>query len=96
MRDLTLTMEPVSGMCNKFYAFVITSDEPDERWIAADGNKKQTKSGKVRDAGVTIKTRVWGIGSASYKLTIDLPGTTNDQSLTLTLKDGYHETEIYI
>ena len=96
MRDLTISMEPVSGTCNRFYAFVIASDQEDERWIAADGSKKRLHTGRVRDSQIKIKTRVWGIGHASYKLTIDLPGTAKDQSLQLTLNDGYHEAEIFI
>lgn len=96
MRDLTISMEPVEGTCNRFYAFVISSDLSTHRWIAADGNKKRSKSGQVSAFQVKIKTRVWGIGSATYKLTIDLPGTANDQSINLTLTEGYHETEITI
>ena len=95
MRDLTISMEPVKGTCNSFYAFV-TSDGQEKRWIADDGDKKRSKSGKVSDSQVKIKTRVWGINSASYKLSIDLPGTANDQSIEFTLTDGYHEAEIHI
>jgi hypothetical protein len=88
-------MEPVSGTCNSFYAFV-TSGGEEKRWIADDGNQKRSKSGRVKDSQVKIKTRVWGIDSAKYKLSIDLPGTADDQSIEFTLTDGYHETEIHI
>jgi hypothetical protein len=95
MRSLTISMEPVIGMSNRFYAFVILPDQ-EPRWIAANGDKKRTKKGQVPDYPIKIKTRVWGIGNAVYKLTIDLPGTAEDQSIELKLNNGYHETEITI
>lgn len=88
-RDLTLTLEPVSGSITLFYAFI-----DGIKVIQDDGTTKRTWSGKIPDAQVKIKVRVVGIGEASYRLGIDLPGTADDQSLTLKLQGGYHETEI--
>lgn len=88
---LTLSLEPVSGSITLFYAFV-----NGQRVIAEEGDETRTWSGEIPNSQVGIKTRVVGVGNASYKLTIDLPGTANDQSLEFTLTGGYHETEILI
>jgi hypothetical protein len=88
-RDFTLTLEPVSGAITLFYTFI-----NGVKVIQADGTKKRTWSGKIPDAQVRIKVRVVGIDNASFKLGIDLPGTADDQSLTLKLQNGYYETEI--
>jgi hypothetical protein len=88
-RDFTLTLEPVSGGLTFFYAFI-----DGLKIIAADGTKKRTWTGKVSDAQVKIKIRITGIGNASFKLGIDLPGIADDQSLTFQLQGGYYETEI--
>lgn len=88
-RDFTLTLEPVSGGLTMFYAFINGI-----KVIQSDGTKKRTWSGKIPDAQVRIKIRVVGIDNASFKLGIDLPGTADDQSLTLKLQGGYYETEI--
>ena len=64
--------------------------------IQSDGTKKRTWSGKIPDSQVRIKIRVVGINDASFKLGIDLPGTADDQSLTLKLHGGYYETEIIL
>jgi hypothetical protein len=88
-RDFTLILEPVSGGITLFYAFI-----NGVKVIQADGTKKRSWSGKIPDAQVRIKVRVVGIDNASFKLGIDLPGTADDQSLTLKLQNGYHEAEI--
>lgn len=88
-RDFTLTLEPVSGGITMFYAFI-----NGVKVIQADGTKKRSWSGKIPDAQVRIKVRVVGIDNASFKLGIDLPGTADDQSLTLKLQNGYYEAEI--
>jgi len=54
---------------------------------------KATYTGDVPDP-VELKVRVWGIDDAQYRLGIDLPGTADDQALTLTLSEGYHELEL--
>ncbi len=88
-RNFTLTLEPVIGGLTMFYAFINGVIV-----IQSDGTKKRTWSGKIPDAQVRIKIRVVGIDNASFRLGIDLPGTADDQSLTLTLRGGYYETEI--
>ena len=88
-RDFTLTLEPVIGGITMFYAFI-----NGVKVIQSDGTKKKTWSGKIQDAQVRIKIRVVGIDNASFKLGIDLPGTADDQGLTLKLQGGYYETEI--
>jgi hypothetical protein len=90
-RNLSIALEPVSGSITLFYAFV-----NGVKVIQADGTKKRTWSGDIPDAQVQLKVRVVGIDTASFKLSIDLPGTADDQSLTLKLKGGYYETEIML
>lgn len=90
-RDFTLTLEPVSGGITLFYAFV-----NGVKVIQADGTSKRRWSGTISIAQVRIKVRVVGIGNASFNLGIDLPGTAEDQSLTLKLQDGYYETDILL
>ncbi|MCF0062206.1 hypothetical protein MUK70_23480 [Dyadobacter chenwenxiniae] len=90
-RDFTLTLEPVSGGITLFYAFV-----NGVKVIQADGTNKRIWSGTISIAQVRIKVRVVGIGNASFNLGIDLPGTAEDQSLTLKLQDGYYETDILL
>lgn len=88
-RDLTISLEPVSGSVTLFYAFINRI-----KVIQADGTKKRTWSGKIPDTQVNIKITVVGINDATFKLGIDLPGTADDQSLTLKLQGGLNETEI--
>lgn len=88
-RNLTLILEPVSGGLTLFYAFI-----NGVKVIQSDGTEKRTWSGKIPDAQVRIKIRVVGIADATFKLGIDLPGTSDDQSLTLKLQGGYYETDI--
>ncbi|MBR9775048.1 MAG: hypothetical protein GYB55_08560 [Cytophagales bacterium] len=90
-RNFTLTLEAVSGGLTMFYAFINGI-----MVIQSDGTKKRTWSGKIPDSQVRIKIRVVGINDASFKLGIDLPGTADDQSLTLKLHGGYYETEIIL
>jgi len=90
-RKLTLSLEPVAGGITLFYAFL-----NDKKVIQADGTKKVQWTGEVPTSQVKLKVRVMGIDNAQYKLSIDLPGTANDQSLTLNLEGGYHEIEILL
>ncbi|MCE7068244.1 hypothetical protein [Dyadobacter sp. CY326] len=90
-RDFTLTLEPVSGGITLFYAFV-----NGVKVIQSDGTEKRAWNGTISLAQVRIKVRVVGIGNASFNLGIDLPGTAEDQSLTLKLHDGYYETDILL
>lgn len=89
-RSLTITFSVAEGTINKFYAFL-----DGKKVIAADGNSDPapTFTGDVPDP-VQLKVRVWGIDDAQYTLGIDLPGTAEDQELTLTLSEGYHELEL--
>lgn len=88
-RSLTLSLEPVSGGLTMFYAFI-----NGVKVIQSEATIKRTWTGKISDAQVNIKIRVVGIDDASFKLGIDLPGTAEDQCLTLKLQGGYYETEI--
>lgn len=90
-RKVKLTLEPNAGAINMFYAFI-----NGKRVIADEGSKKQEWEGIIDNDEVRIKIRVTGIDSSKYKMTIDLPGTAEDQELTMQLNGGYHEFEIYI
>lgn len=88
-RKLKVTLEGTSGTINKFLAFV------DGRMILnANGGAKKTVPVDIKNTQVRLKVRVTGINDAKYKLTIDLPGTADDQTLEFQLTGGYHETEI--
>lgn len=90
-RSLTLRMAPVDGTIERFYAFVDCNKR-----ISHDGDQERSWSGSIDDAHTRIKVRVFGIGDARYRLTIDLPGTAHDQSLELRLDGGYGELELRI
>lgn len=88
-RRLTLKLEPVSGTIERFYAFV-----DGHKRIVADGIERPTWTGDIRDDDVRIKLRVFGVGTAKYRLRIDLPGVADDQQLELKLDRGYGELEL--
>ncbi len=90
-RQLTISLEPVSGSITMFYAFINGA-----KVIVDDGLKKRSWSGKIPNVQVRIKVRVVGIDNAAFKFGIDLPGTTEDQNILLKLQDGYNETEIIL
>lgn len=90
-RTLTIKLEPTQGTIERFYAFVEC-----KKRIADDGTAARSWSGQINDDESTIKVRVFGIGTAKYKLTLDLPGTATDQSLELSLDRGYGELELTI
>ncbi|MEM9458132.1 MAG: hypothetical protein AAGF11_28415 [Myxococcota bacterium] len=90
-RSLTLKMAPVDGTIERFYAFVDR-----KKRIAHDGNDERSWSGSIDDSSTAIKVRVFGIGNAKYRLTIDLPGVAADQHLELQLDGGYGELELFI
>jgi hypothetical protein len=90
-RKLTLKLEPVRGTIERFYAFVGALKR-----IADDGTAPRQWCGDVPDDELRLKVRVFGIGDATYRLTIDLPGTVDDQSLELRLNQGYGELELVI
>lgn len=87
-RKLRVELRPNAGMINRFYAFL-----DGKRVIASDGNGAKYEGLVVGDQ-VQLKVRVWGIGDAQYQLSIDLPGTADDQGLQLALSEGYHELEL--
>jgi hypothetical protein len=90
-RKLTIKMEPVRGTIERFYAFVGAIKR-----IADDGTRTRQWTGDVPDDGLRLKVRVFGIGDATYRLSIDLPGVVDDQSLELRLDQGYGELELVI
>ena len=90
-RSLTLKMAPVDGTLERFYAFV-----DNKKRISHDGDSERSWTGPIDDCGTRIKLRVFGIGNARYRVTIDLPGTADDQTLELRLDGGYGELELRI
>jgi len=90
-RSLTLKLTPVDGTIERFYAFVDR-----RKRISDSGESERRWSGSVDDCDVRIKVRVFGIGNATYRLTIDLPGFADDQRLELHLDQGYGELELRI
>jgi len=90
-RTLTIKLEPTQGTIERFYAFVEC-----KKRIADDATQARSWSGEIGDDESKIKLRVFGVGTAQYRLTLDLPGTLQDQSLTLSLDRGYGELELTI
>ncbi len=90
-RQLTLKLEPIQGTIERFYAFVECN-----KTIADDATQPRSWTGAIADDESTIKLRVFGVGTAQYKVTLDLPGTLADQSLILSLDRGYSELELTI
>jgi len=85
-RNLTVTIEPVSGAHN--YFVVKVADLPFLHGEAI----KMTKSITIPDAPTKIYASSQGIGTGpKYKLTIDLPGTTEDHSNVYILNKGFHD-----
>jgi len=85
-RELKLKIERSSGTVNRILAWL--NDYPVVAENGSKGSWKGTVPGVVR-----LETVVYGQGSAKYKLTIDLPGTAEDQSLECSLTNGYHNAE---
>jgi hypothetical protein len=90
-RILTLKLEQVAGTINMFYAFI-----NGKRVIADQGINPAEWTDTIPEGEVKLKVRVSGIDTASYKVTIDLPGTADDQEITFELEGGYHEFEMRI
>jgi hypothetical protein len=89
-RALSIELKPKSGGFVKFLAFI-----NGHLIIAADA-KGGSFEADVPVAELRLKVRVFGIDDAHYTLGIDLPGTANDQELTLQLSQGYNELELRI
>jgi hypothetical protein len=89
-RKLTVKIENASGTTNRVLAWVngypiIHTDGQDGEW-----------SGKIPAGKVKLETAVWGQGKAKYALTIDLPGTIDDQKIECSLTKGYYDAEYSI
>lgn len=84
-----IVLTPRAGAINFFYAFV-----NGQKVIAADGSNESEWKGEIPDGEIRLKVRVVGIDEAQYTVTIDLPGTANDQKISFTLEGGYHEFEM--
>ena len=90
-RRLTLRLRALSGTVERFYAFVDC-----KKRIIADGLGEAHWSGDVTDDEVNVKVRVFGVGRAKYRLSVDLPGVADDQNLELWTDEGYGEVELKI
>jgi hypothetical protein len=90
-RSLTITLEPLAGTFTYFIAYVGST-----RRIFSDGSEKVSWTGDITTAQVTISIRIVGIGTPKFKFGIDLPGTADDQSLTLSLTQGYYEADFTV
>ena len=89
-RSLKLSLSAVAGTINRFYAFL-----DGKRIVAADGNTGGSYKGQIGQRA-QLQVRVWGIDDATYELSIDLPGTADDQDLKLSLSEGYHELDLQL
>lgn len=90
-RKLTFRLRALSGTIERFYAFVDC-----KKRIVADGVGEAVWSGEVTDDEVTLKVRVFGVGRAKYRMSVDLPGVADDQNLELWTDQGYGEVELKI
>jgi len=85
-RKLKLTIEPLSGSHNYFVVKV------DKKIVLHGEAKKMEYEKEISDSPTEIYASSLGIGSGpKYKLTIDLPGTTEDHSNKYILNKGFHE-----
>lgn len=89
-RKMTIELEATAGTVERFYAWV-----DGEKRIANDATRKRSWTGMVGDFA-RVKVRVFGMGRARYKLSVDLPGTAEDQMLELGLDRGYSEAELVL
>ena len=90
-RRLSIRLTPLSGTVERFYAFVDC-----KKRIVADGLGEARWSGDVDDDEITLRVRVFAVGRAKYRLSVDLPGVADDQNLELWTDDGYGEVELKI
>ena len=89
-RDLMIKIEPSTGTFNRIIAWV--NGHPA---IHTDGDAGAW-TGKIPEGKVKLETAVWGHGAAKYTLSIDLPGTLDDQKIQCTLTNGYQDAEYTI
>ena len=90
-RRLTLRLRALSGTVERFYAFVDR-----KKRIIADGLGEARWSGDVDDDEIAVKVRVFAVGRAKYRLSVDLPGVADDQNLELSTDHGYGEVQLRI
>lgn len=90
-KGLKITLKCIDGAINFFYAFI-----NGKRVIGGIGSARQQWQGEIPEGEIKLKVRVVGIDNAKYTLSIDLPGTAQDQKLTFSLKGGYHEFELQL
>lgn len=90
-RRLTLRLRALSGTVERFYAFVDC-----KKRIVADGLGEARWSGDVDDDEIKLRVRVFAVGRAKYRMSVDLPGVADDQNLELWTDDGYGEVELKI
>jgi len=88
---MNLRLRAISGTIERFYAFV-----DGKKRIVADGLGDATWSGDVDDDEIVVRVRVFGVGRAKYRLSLDLPGVADDQNLELWTDQGYGEMELKI
>lgn len=90
-RQLTVTLQAVSGGIHLMEAKV------NDIFVISVANGMQGRwDGTILGISVKLEVRVFGIGNATFRLGIDLPGTADDQSLTLKLSGGFYETTLYL
>ncbi len=82
-RSLKVSIERVKGTFNIFHVSL-----NGQTVIMTNGANKEW-SGPVPDR-VTLDVAAYGVGSSAYSVTIDLPGTAQDQKLECQLTGGYH------
>lgn len=88
-RALQIKIEPVAGTLNQLIVWL--NGTP----VIRTNGKAGEWNGTLGDR-VTLEVAAWGQGSAKYRLTIDLPGTADDQKLEFTLTAGYHDAQLQI
>lgn len=88
-RKLKIKLEATGGAVSKFRAIV-----GNDVVIQEDGNLTPVWRGSVPDAHVAAKFQAVGMANASYKITISLENVMTDQSLELSLVDGYSELQL--
>ncbi|MBN2522881.1 MAG: hypothetical protein JXB24_06380 [Bacteroidales bacterium] len=85
-RTLNIIVEPVSGTHNYFVAKVA------DKIVMQGEAEKMECDMDIPDTPTSIYVSSQGIGTGpKYKITLDIPGNTNDHSNTYSLIRGFHE-----
>jgi hypothetical protein len=83
---LKLSIEPISGTHNYFIMKV------NNKIVLSGQAKKMEYEGNMPQKLTTIYASSSGVGDGpEYRVTIHLPGSTNDLVNTYSLKGGFHE-----